>query len=77
MKYAFTYEPSLKCQDVWPEGPAPKGHESLAQGSPWVSRDKRFALKGLKMRTRSGSKIRSRFSSYLVATSGHGLETDS
>jgi len=30
-----------------PEGPAPKGQESLAQGLPWVSRNKRFALKGL------------------------------
>jgi hypothetical protein len=38
-----------------PEGPAPKGQESLAQGLPWVSRNKRFALKGLEMRTRSGS----------------------
>jgi hypothetical protein len=28
-----------------PDGPAPKGQESLAQGLPWVSRYKRFALK--------------------------------
>ena len=32
---------------LWPEGPAPKGQESLAQGLPWVSGNKRFALKGL------------------------------
>jgi hypothetical protein len=51
-------------------GPAPKGQENLAQGLPWVSRYKRFALKGLEIRTRSGSKIRSRFSPYLVAPSG-------
>jgi hypothetical protein len=38
-----------------PEGPAPKGQESLAQGLPWVSGNKRFALKGLETRTRSGS----------------------
>jgi hypothetical protein len=31
-----------------PEGPAPKGQESLAQGLPWVSGNKRFALKGLR-----------------------------
>jgi hypothetical protein len=29
-----------------PEGLAPKGQESLAQGLPWVSRNKRFALNG-------------------------------
>jgi hypothetical protein len=31
-----------------PAGPAPKpkGQESLAQGLPWVSRNKRFALNG-------------------------------
>jgi hypothetical protein len=34
---------------VWPEGPASKGQESLAQGLPWVSENKRFALKGLKV----------------------------
>jgi hypothetical protein len=38
-----------------PEGPAPKGQESLAQGLPWVSGNKRLALKGLEMRTQSGS----------------------
>ena len=43
---------------IWPEGPAPKGQGSLAQGLPWVSRYKRFALKGLGMRTRSGAKVR-------------------
>src|ERR1700722_6734799 len=32
---------------IWPEGSAPKGQESLAQGLPWVSGNKRFALKGL------------------------------
>src|ERR1700675_2641399 len=47
------------------KGSAPKGQESLAQGSPWVSQNKRFALKGLETRTRSGSKVR-----YLVAPSG-------
>jgi hypothetical protein len=55
---------------VRPDGPAPKGLESLAQGLPWVSRFKRFALKGQELRTRSGSKVRSRFSPYLVASSG-------
>jgi len=43
---------------IWPEGPAPKGQESLAQGLPglpWVSGNKRFALKGLE-----GQAIRSR-----------------
>ena len=32
------------------EWPAPKGQESLAQGLPWVSRNKRFALQGLDKR---------------------------
>ena len=37
-----------KLRTVWdvfmrPEGPAPKGQENLAQGLPWVSRNKRFA----------------------------------
>jgi hypothetical protein len=33
---------------IRPEGPAPepKGQESLAQGLPWVSRNKRLALNG-------------------------------
>jgi hypothetical protein len=31
---------------IRPEGAAPKGQESLAQGLRWVSRNKRFALKG-------------------------------
>jgi hypothetical protein len=53
-----------------PEGSAPKGQESLAQDLPWVSQNKRFALKGLEMRKGSGSKVRSRFSPYLVAPSG-------
>jgi hypothetical protein len=48
----------------------PKGPENLAQGSPWVRPNIRFALKGLEMRTRSGSKVRNRFSPYLVAPSG-------
>ena len=30
----------------------PKGQENLAQGSPWVRRNIRFAPKGLAMRTR-------------------------
>jgi hypothetical protein len=51
-------------------GPAPKGQESLAQGLPWVSRNNRFALKGLEMRTQSDSKVPSRFSPHLVAPSG-------
>ena len=55
---------------IRPEGPAPKGQESLAQGLPWVRRNKRFALKGREMCTRSGSKARSRFSPYLPAPSG-------
>jgi hypothetical protein len=37
----YVFAPVLR-----PEGPAPKGQESLAQGLPWVSRNKRFALKG-------------------------------
>jgi hypothetical protein len=53
-----------------PEACAPKGQESLAQGLPWVSQNKRFALKGLVMRTRSGSIRRSGFSPYLAALSG-------
>jgi hypothetical protein len=36
---------------IWSDGPAPKGQESLAQGLPWVSRYKRFALKGLNAHT--------------------------
>src|ERR1700722_14126017 len=34
---------------TWPEGPAPKGQQSLAQGLPWVGGNKRFALKGLEV----------------------------
>jgi hypothetical protein len=52
---------------IRPEGPAPKGQESLAQGLPWVTRNKCFALKGLEVRRRSASKVRSRFSPYLSA----------
>jgi hypothetical protein len=55
---------------IRPDGPAPKGQENLAQGSPWVRRYIRFALKGLEMRRRSGLKVRSRFSPYLAAPSG-------
>jgi hypothetical protein len=55
---------------VRPEGPAPKGQESLAQGLPWVSQNKRFALKGLEMRRPAGSKVGSRCSPYLMAPSG-------
>ena len=47
------------------KGSAPKGQESLAQVSPWVSQNKLSALKGLETRTRSGSKVR-----YPVAPSG-------
>jgi hypothetical protein len=50
--------------------PAPKGQESLSQGLPWVSRNKRFALKGQEMSARSRAKVRSRFSPYPVASSG-------
>ena len=32
---------------ISPEGLAPKGPESLAQGLPWLSGKERFALKGL------------------------------
>jgi hypothetical protein len=53
-----------------PEGPAPKGQESLAQGLPWVSRNKRFALKGLEMCTRSSPEVRSRLPPFLLAPSG-------
>jgi hypothetical protein len=52
------------------ERPAPKGQASLAQGLPWVSRNKRFALKGQEVRTGSGSKARSPSSPKLVAPSG-------
>jgi hypothetical protein len=55
---------------IRPEGSAPKGQENLAQGLPWVSQNRGLALKGLEMRTRSGSKVQSRFSPYLVAPSG-------
>jgi hypothetical protein len=55
---------------IRPKGPGPKEQESLAQGLPWVSRYKRFALKGLEMRTRSGRKVRTRFSPHLVVLSG-------
>jgi hypothetical protein len=34
---------------IRPEKPAPKGQESLVQSLPWVSRNKRFALKGPEM----------------------------
>jgi hypothetical protein len=34
---------------IRPDGPAPKGQGSSAQGSPWVSQKKRFVLKGLEM----------------------------
>ena len=39
------YEPMFRVS-------GPTGHENLAQGLPWVSRNKRFALKGLEMTTR-------------------------
>jgi len=55
---------------IRPERPAPKGQESLAQGLPWVSRNRRFALKGQEVRTGSGSKARSRLSPNLEAPSG-------
>jgi hypothetical protein len=55
---------------IRPEGLAPKGQESLAQGSPWVSRTQRFALKGLEMPALSGFEVRSQFSPYLAAPSG-------
>jgi hypothetical protein len=65
---------SLMCMCLasarWPEGSAPKGQESLAQGLPWVSGNRRFALKGLEahaIRSR-GSEPVSR--AYLVAPSG-------
>jgi hypothetical protein len=49
---------------------ARSGQESLAQGLPWVSRYKRFALKGQELRAQSGSNVQRRFSPYLVAPSG-------
>src|ERR1700722_2972226 len=55
---------------IRPNGLAPKGPQSIAQGLPWVNRNKRFALKGPEMRARSGSQVRNRFSSFLVAPSG-------
>jgi hypothetical protein len=39
---------------------ARSGQESLAQGLPWVSQNKRFALKGLEICTQSASEVRSR-----------------
>jgi hypothetical protein len=48
----------------------PEGARELRPGSPWVSRNKRFALKGLELRTRSDSKVRSRFPLYIMAPSG-------
>jgi hypothetical protein len=38
---------------IQPDGPAPKGQESLAQGLPWVTRKTRFALKGREERALS------------------------
>src|ERR1700733_10275782 len=55
---------------IRPKRPAPKGQESLAQGLPWVIRNKRFALKGQALGARSDFKVRSRFSPYLDAPSG-------
>ena len=51
---------------------AQSGLKSLAQGLPWVVENKRFALKlkGLETCTRSGSKVPSRLSLYLMAPSG-------
>jgi hypothetical protein len=57
-------------QELMPEGPAPKGQEGLGQGLPWITRHKRLALKGLELRTRSASKVRSQISPYLGAPSG-------
>jgi hypothetical protein len=53
---------------IWPEGLAPKGQESLAQGLPWVSGNKRFALKGLE-----ADAIRSRGSEVIPGVAPSGL----
>jgi hypothetical protein len=49
---------------------APSGH-SMADAkhlrNPGLAENKRFALKGLEMRTRFGSKVRSRFLTHPVA----------
>jgi hypothetical protein len=52
----YQNEPHRMClaPAIRPEGSAPKEQENLAQGLPWVSRNKRFALKGLEMRTPFG-----------------------
>jgi hypothetical protein len=55
-----------------PEGLAPKGQESLAQGLPWVSRNKRFALNGPDKRNVPASKILGRLAIF-VAPSASGL----
>jgi hypothetical protein len=55
---------------IRPEVSAPKGQESLAQGLPWVSRNKRFALKGLEMRARFRFKGPEPIPPVLVAPSG-------
>jgi hypothetical protein len=50
---------------------APKAATGLSPGfTLGLVKNKRFALKGLKTRTRSGSKVPSRLSPYLTAPSG-------
>jgi hypothetical protein len=53
---------------------ARSGQNSLAQGLPGLVKNKRFALKlkELETRTRSGSKVPSRLSPYLMAPSASG-----
>jgi hypothetical protein len=57
---------------IRPEGPAPKGQGSSAQGLPWVSQKKRFALKGLEMRA-----IRFKSSAPILAALGGPFRANS
>jgi hypothetical protein len=58
---------------IRPDGPAPKGQESLAQGLPWVSRYKRLALEGLEI----ADAIRSKGSESILAASGGPFRANS
>ena len=56
---------SLDVSNPWPEVA-----KIAYQGLPGLVENKRFALKGLETRTRSGSKVPGRLSPYPVAPSG-------
>ncbi len=47
-----------------------RGKKAQPRVYPGLAENRRFALKGLEIRTQSGSKVRSRFSPYLSAPSG-------